>query len=675
MAYSTFILEHQYDRQRKHAPGLKIKKIDYSSLQQQSSGLQKFNVVQNQLIKQQTLQKYPTQRNLKNNHLSPLQNFKKSSSNYFKTNSNNYQMQNQEIDAMLQEEEENQQQLLRKNLNQKLRNLKFYTYIMNESRWKPDSRENHTLVNNNGTLFLYGGIGCEIYNEVCALNTENWQWFDLNQEGDQPSEGRQGHSLVCYKNSLVLFGGERKYNKNVRIRECFSDCRIFNINTRQWTLVRQFGDFLESRRNHAACLVGKFLIIIGGVDSNGKYLNDVCSINLETSKSTHLDQIDGYEEGLAFSACCAVFKNETKIENMYLPFEKTQTKNKGINQSFLQGIYVFGGRQENGDALNNLRVLQVGRKPLKWIDPEFTGKQPEGRFSHTLSYYKEFNSLLLVGGRNEVYYSKQGSNVFQEIYMFSLEFSEWIKIDMRGGDYQARCSHSATIIDTKIIIFGGISHKGICSSDLLVIELDQKKCQSFLKEHNQRMQEIDNKNQKNSMQLKHQFSVDGIISNENYIFQVPFSCRQNKYLTAKNNHSSNPNQIYFKNEFQLDNKKELQHENAKEHEYQQEMSQSRHNLNYTHQSNNQQIQSNNYQVHSKLQKCKTFLPLPIIPKRNTLLFGNLTFDTQKRLSIQKIFEDKKVSQNAQKAENQKDQKNNISESSQSSNNVSFGQEI
>ncbi|EAR84527.1 kelch motif protein (macronuclear) [Tetrahymena thermophila SB210] len=666
MAYSTFILEHQYDIQRKHAPGLKIKKIDYSSLQQQQSGMQKFNGVQSQLIKQQVLHKSPTQKNLKTNHLSPLQ---KCPSNYFKANPNNFQKRNLEIDIQLQEEEENQQQLLRKNLNQKLRNLRFYTYIMNDSRWKPDSRENHTLVNNNGTLFLYGGIGCEIYKEVSALNTENWQWFDLNQDGDQPSEGRQGHSLVCYKNQLVLFGGERKYNKNVRIRECFSDCRIFNLNTRQWTLVRQFGDFLESRRNHTACLVGKFLIIIGGVDSNGKYLNDVCSVNLETSKSIHLDQIDGYADGIAFSACCSVFKNETKIENLYLPFEKAQAKqNKGINQSYLQGIYVFGGRQENGDALNNLRVLQLGRKPLKWIDLEFTGQQPEGRFSHTLSYYKEFNSLILVGGRNEVYYSKQGSNIFQDIYMFSLEFSEWIKIDMRGGEYQARCSHSAAIIDTKIIIFGGISHQGICSSDLLVIELDQKKCQSFLKEHNQRIQEIDNKNQKNSMQLKHQFSIDGIISNENYIFQVPSSCRQNKYLTVKNKISSNRNQLNFKSEYFPDNNNQ-QYENTKEHEHQQAIIQSRHNLN--HHINNHQNSNTNDRVHAKFEKCKTFLPLPLVPKRNTLLFGNLTYESQKRLSIQKIFQDKKLTQNVQKV----DQKSNLSESSKISSNISFGQDI
>lgn len=45
-----------------------------------------------------------------------------------------------------------------------------------------------------------------------------------------------------------------------------------------------FGEYLESRRNHLSCVVGKFLVIIGGVDTNGKYLSNVCSINLETNK-------------------------------------------------------------------------------------------------------------------------------------------------------------------------------------------------------------------------------------------------------------------------------------------------------------------------------------------------------------------------------------------------------
>jgi hypothetical protein len=40
----------------------------------------------------------------------------------------------------------------------------------------------------------------------------------------------------------------------------------------------------EARRNHCAAICGKFFFITGGVNSYGKYLNDVVSLNLETLK-------------------------------------------------------------------------------------------------------------------------------------------------------------------------------------------------------------------------------------------------------------------------------------------------------------------------------------------------------------------------------------------------------
>jgi hypothetical protein len=41
---------------------------------------------------------------------------------------------------------------------------------------------------------------------------------------------------------------------------------------------------LEARRNHTANIVGKYLIIFGGVNTNNVYLKNVTAINLETFK-------------------------------------------------------------------------------------------------------------------------------------------------------------------------------------------------------------------------------------------------------------------------------------------------------------------------------------------------------------------------------------------------------
>ena len=45
---------------------------------------------------------------------------------------------------------------------------------------------------------------------------------------------------------------------------------VIKINYR--AKLRTLGDFAEARRNHCAVIRGKFLFIIGGVNSYGKYL-------------------------------------------------------------------------------------------------------------------------------------------------------------------------------------------------------------------------------------------------------------------------------------------------------------------------------------------------------------------------------------------------------------------
>lgn len=70
----------------------------------------------------------------------------------------------------------------------------------------------------------------------------------------------------------------------MKIRECYSDVRIFSPLDKTWINLKTFGDILEGRRNHCAICVGKFFIIYGGINSYGKIMNDVCALNLETGK-------------------------------------------------------------------------------------------------------------------------------------------------------------------------------------------------------------------------------------------------------------------------------------------------------------------------------------------------------------------------------------------------------
>ncbi len=96
-----------------------------------------------------------------------------------------------------------------------------------------------------------------------------------------------GHSMNYHKDyGVIVYGGEKLFNSSLKMRECLSDLRLYNLDKNEWKLPRCYGDLIESRRNHGSCIISKFLFIIGGVGSTGKVLNDIGMLNLETLKWT-----------------------------------------------------------------------------------------------------------------------------------------------------------------------------------------------------------------------------------------------------------------------------------------------------------------------------------------------------------------------------------------------------
>ena len=61
--------------------------------------------------------------------------------------------------------------------------------------------------------YLYGGRGSNIYNSVCQLDLLTIQWKELKDTiGDNPDEGRVGHTSCVYRRSLFIFGGDKHFN-------------------------------------------------------------------------------------------------------------------------------------------------------------------------------------------------------------------------------------------------------------------------------------------------------------------------------------------------------------------------------------------------------------------------------------------------------------------------------
>ena len=70
------------------------------------------------------------------------------------------------------------------------------------------------------------------------------------------------------------------YNKEAKRRECRSDVWTYNPASEEWTEIKPEGVLFEPRRYHSACVVGKHLVVYGGVSGQQSYLSDLVALNL-----------------------------------------------------------------------------------------------------------------------------------------------------------------------------------------------------------------------------------------------------------------------------------------------------------------------------------------------------------------------------------------------------------
>ncbi|CAD8167232.1 unnamed protein product [Paramecium octaurelia] len=359
--------------------------------------------------------------------------------------------------------------------------IKVFWFNIQINEWKPPVREgcSVTYVPSLNKAFMYGGIGNDLFKNVIALNTQTWIWRDIGVgKGEAPLEGRFGHTATLYKQSIIIYGGEKKFNNLMKRRECYSDVRMFNPAEKTWTQLKTNGDIIEGRRNHIAQCVGKYFIIFGGLNPYGLVLNDACALNLENNKWTVLHIENQFLEGVSDAASAALFNGEVKMENPYFSYECNKKKGKcpTVNQ---EGIYIFGGKTQNGEATNDLRVIQFGFKPIRIVKLKTKGQVPIARYSHSLNYFYHLNALILYGGRND---SKE-ENILNDLYVLQLMQMNWVLVQQIGGLKNGKFNHCSVSIDSKILIFGGYTKNVYANADIQLIELDQYKVSKMIKEN------------------------------------------------------------------------------------------------------------------------------------------------------------------------------------------------
>ena len=119
---------------------------------------------------------------------------------------------------------------------------------------------------------------------------------------------RFGHIIAACQNKIYIFGGEAKYSNTRRKREMYNDIYEFDTLTSSYRQI-EITDILPSgRKHHAACMLGKDIIIHGGIDQSGQIINELLMFDTVNHKWNKV-QMGNLEFNLMFS------QKSFKVEN------------------------------------------------------------------------------------------------------------------------------------------------------------------------------------------------------------------------------------------------------------------------------------------------------------------------------------------------------------------------
>ena len=349
---------------------------------------------------------------------------------------------------------------------------KMLSYHKYPNRNFPEGREQFSISLYENDLLLYGGMSSTIKSTVIwSLNLESLEWSRIPTKTVVPFL-RYGHTSICIKNKLYLFGGRTKFTDTTE----YSQYEYFNLETKQWNTTAFTSNGKRPpalRRNHIGELIGQQYLIHGGISEfNDEIVNDVHILNISNFKWSTL-QLNPMTASpyLYGHSCSLVLPFELRFHIRLSVYNFPEEKK--ANDIKEKGLYVFGGVAQSGKLSDVMYNLTLGKSHPEWKIIDTHGKKPLARYFHSMNYYEKGNILIVHGGRNDY---KSDSFALNDTFIFNLFTYEWTEVKLYSTmeDFKVlnRCGHCAIIYNSKLVIFGGMNANNYLGSSLFVVCLD-----------------------------------------------------------------------------------------------------------------------------------------------------------------------------------------------------------
>ena len=321
--------------------------------------------------------------------------------------------------------------------------------------YKPPARSEFSsnILNNN--VYIFGGNSSIQYNnDIYSFNLINKKWEKIKINKENKPLPRCGHTSAIIENNIVIYGGESPMINN-RLNE---NVLIFNTINNNFIYPKiKNHNIIGQRKGHICISISQTIFIYGGEDIfNLKTLNNAFTLNCSNLTWDSLN-INSNLPYLKYHSGVLVNDFNIYTNNPYniytYPRDLPSNRNRKIK---VEGIYIFGGINENNEYNSDLYIIKINRNPCNLFVANIDGIPPLPRINCKMLFIEDYNFIIIHGGMD------RNQNILNEIMILDVESLNWIKpiLDINNSekgiyDLIPRTDHEMFYHNGKIYIFGG----------------------------------------------------------------------------------------------------------------------------------------------------------------------------------------------------------------------------
>ena len=244
---------------------------------------------------------------------------------------------------------------------------------------KPNAISQFTLNIYNNKAYLFGGLSTGYNNKFWKYDIALRKWDKINiNKYDEPVP-RYGHSSILLGNNIIIFGGETPKNYFKATEELI----IYNIDSNKFSFPRIKKGRISQRKGHICVSASQTMLIQGGLNLDS--LKIECSSYIFNPFKMSWSSLIYIGEKLpkVMYHNAVIVNNFNSYTNQSFSFYKPphNLPSNRLKKIKIEGIYIFGGINEERIINNDLFIISICKKPCEVFKVKTFGIPPKERFN------------------------------------------------------------------------------------------------------------------------------------------------------------------------------------------------------------------------------------------------------------------------------------------------------